>query len=75
MNLFQDNVALMLDKSVHISDTFIYPRQACAQLQNVMLISDEVALIPDFAALKSNIEMLILVSMKLFQDIFVKLDK
>ena len=41
-----------------------------------MLISDAVALIPDYAALKSDMEVLILVSMKFFQEIFaLKLDK
>ena len=46
MNLFQDNYALKLDKSVLKSDTFDYPGKACAQLGNAMLISDAVALIP-----------------------------
>ena len=41
-----------------ISDTFAYPGQACAQLGNAMLISDAVALIPDYAALKLDMEVL-----------------
>ena len=40
------------------SDTFVYPGQACAQLGNTMLISDTVALLPDYAALKSDMEVL-----------------
>ena len=41
-----------------------------------MLISDAVALILNYAALKSDMEVLILVSMKFFQEIFaLKLDK
>ena len=76
MHLFQDNYALKLDKSVLKSDTFDYPGKACAQLGNAMLISDAVALIPGYAALKSDMEVLILVSMNLFQDnVALKLDK
>ena len=41
-----------------------------------MLISDAVALIPGYAALKSDMEVLILVSMNLFQDnVALTLDK
>jgi hypothetical protein len=40
------------------SNTFAYPGQACAQLGNIILVSDTVVLLSDYAALKSDMEVL-----------------